>query len=239
MIGKKVLAVIPARSGSKGLPGKNLAQIEGRSLTEIAVDVARQSVHVSHICVSTDSLEIRERVEKTGLSVPWLRDVSLATDDASSVDTVLDALARETEIFGTFDLVVLVEPTAPLRRSTDIDRAVETVLNNVSEVDACITVTQANFHPSAIQRIDSESGYLAPYSRDFERIESRRQDGLPAYLPIGNCFVIKVDTLLAERSFYVRKCVPLVLERYQSIEVDDEFDFDLASYLWAKQAFGP
>lgn len=228
----KILAVIPARAGSKGLPGKNQAKIGGRSLTEIAVLAAKNSKHVTHVCVTTDSVDIQKSIEDLGVPVPWLRDASLSGDEASTFDTVLDALTREANTHGPFDLVVLLEPTAPLRYPSDVDTVIEIILSNIATVDACITVSRVNFHPSAVQKIDTRSGYLIPYSEHLGEIRNRRQDGAPAYLPIGNCFAIKVGSLLSEKTFYAERCRPLILEPHQSIEIDDDFDLQVASFLW-------
>lgn len=235
---KKILAVIPARQGSKGLPGKNLAHVGPYSLVQHAVMAARESSLVTHLRVSTDSEEIKESAEEIGVEVPWFRSARLATDQASSVDVVLDAMEQEAGLPGGFDVVVLLEPTAPLRRPKDVDNVIGILLRDWSDTDACMTVVPANFHPSAILSVDAASQFLMPYSRAFPRIESRRQDGPQAYLPIGNCFAIKAEVLMTTKTFYPEKLRPYILEPCQSIEIDVAQDLLLARQVWNTEKFG-
>lgn len=229
---KKILAVVPARGGSKGLPGKNLARIGPYSLVQHAVLAAADSSLITDLCVSTDSPEIREHVEEIGVQVPWLRAPHLSTDEASTVDVVLDALEREAGKSPNFDVVVLLEPTAPLRKPEDVDHVIRCLLDYWSSRDACITVSATNFHPSAILSIDQNTELLRRYPGAFSAIKNRRQDGPQAYLPIGNCFAIKADVLRRKGTFYPDRLAPYILEPWQSIEIDEENDLSLARMMW-------
>lgn len=234
---KKILGVIAAREGSKGLPGKNLARIGSYSLVQRAVMAAQESSLITHICVSTDSEVIKKSVEEIGVKVPWLREAHLATDTASSVDVVLGALERETETMGSFDVVVLIEPTAPLRKSGDVDSVIRMLLKDWSRADACVTVVAANFHPSAILSVDLETEFLTRYAHAFSEIKNRRQDGPQAYLPIGNCFAIKTQALKEGQTFYTDRLLPHVLDTFQGIEIDQAEDLSLARIIWASKKF--
>lgn len=234
---KRILAVVPARGGSKGLPGKNLAMLGSYSLVQHAALAATASSLITDVCVSTDSPKIRDHVEQIGVEVPWLRATHLATDEASTVDVVLDAFEREAGKSGNFDVVALIEPTAPLRKPGDIDSVLRSLLDNWSSRDACITVAAANFHPSAILSIDQDTELIGLYPGAFSTMENRRQDGPQAFLPIGNCFAIKADVLRETRTFYPEQLAPYILEPWQSIEIDEENDLFLARATWETKGF--
>lgn len=224
---ESVLAVIPARSGSKGLPGKNLMAVGEYSLVGHAITAARASKTVSKVCVSTDSETIRAEAVRLGVDVPWLRSAELSGDESSTAETVIDALTRQSGDDGEFDIVVVMEPTAPLRRKDDVDRCVSMLRDQSLNLDAVITMTPTNFHPSALHRSEKTRQRVIPYLKEFDRIFSRRQDGDVALLPVGNCFAIKSEALLRSRSLYPEKLGALILDRIQSFEVDDLSDLDV------------
>lgn len=224
---ESVLAVIPARSGSKGLPGKNLMAVGEHSLVGHAIRAAKASETVAKVCVSTDSETIRAEAVKLGVEVPWLRSAALSGDESSTAETVIDAMSRQLGDGGEFDIVVVLEPTAPLRRKGDVDRCVSMLRDQSLNLDAVITMTPTNFHPSALYRSEKSEQRVIPYLKEFDRVFSRRQDGEPALLPVGNCFAIKSGALLRSRSLYPEKLGALILDRIQSFEVDDLADLDV------------
>ena len=157
VIQRTIFAVIPARGGSKGIPNKNLVALRGRSLLAHAIDVSLESLLINRICVSTDSELIRLEAEKFGVSVPWLRSEALASDTASTAETVIDATIREIGRPSSGDIIVLLEPTAPLRTSADLDNVITFLIDNWEEFDCCVTITKANFHPSALHKFSDNS----------------------------------------------------------------------------------
>jgi len=226
-----VLAVIPARKGSKGLPGKNMKEFNGKPLLYWTLLAATQSNQITTTILSTDSDEAASLAEQLGIRVPWIRSAELATDEATTADVVIDALRKESLKKKEYRFVLVLEPTSPLRKRGEIDEIVIKLTKTQTTTDAIVTAGRVGFHPSAIMKKD---GALAkPYIEDM-RFENRRQDGEPAYLPTGNCFAIKTDVFLTGRSFYPEKVEIHELEPFQVFEIDDLTDFELVEFLYQR-----
>jgi CMP-N-acetylneuraminic acid synthetase len=221
--GRSVLAIIPARAGSKGLPGKNVRPLCGKPLIAWTVEKARRSTLLDAVVVSTDGADIADIARAYGAEVPGLRPPALATDVASTYDVirhVLDTLRRDDG--REFDYVVLLEPTSPLREDDDIDRML-TALDDASDrFDSIVSVGQVSEHPSIMKRL--VEGRVEPYYGG-ETAAARRQDNPPAYFPFGVAYIAKTAALLEENTFYTRRCAGYPIQRYQNYEIDDLFDF--------------
>ena len=221
--GKSVLAVVPARAGSKGLPGKNIKELCGKPLIAWTIETALKSVHVDEVVVSTDSKEIAEIALRFGASVPFLRPHQLATDEATSfavVEHCLDFYYVERAV--EFDYVVLLEPTSPLRRDTDIDQVLEKLDKNADRFDSIITVGLSKEHPSIAKRIINET-----LTNFFDGVPMvyRRQDYPPACFPFGVAYASKVSQLELEKTFYTERTTGFLIGREQQFEIDDILDF--------------
>jgi CMP-N,N'-diacetyllegionaminic acid synthase len=223
MIGKsRVLAIIPARGGSKGLPGKNIRPMCGKPLLGWTVEKALKSRCVDEVMVSTDSEEIAEVARQHGATVPILRPAELATDTASSYDVIRHAVAYQESVGHVFDYIVLLEPTSPLREDDDIDRMLERLDAHAEEFDSIVSVGEVSHHPSIMKRVDGAR--IQPFYSGLGQT-TRRQDNEPAYFPFGVAYIAKTATLLEENTFYSRRCMPFVIKRYQNYEIDDLHDF--------------
>jgi CMP-N,N'-diacetyllegionaminic acid synthase len=221
--GKKVLAIIPARGGSKGLPGKNIRPMCGKPLIAWSIAAALKSDLLDCVLVSTDSEEIARVARAAGAHVPFLRPDALAGDTASSYDVIGHAVAfLATEEGRSFDYVVLLEPTSPLREDDDIDRMLVLLENNAGQFDAIVSVGEVTEHPSIMKRLDGLG--LAPFAPELAQT-LRRQDNPAAYFPYGVAYIAKTDVLLAENTFYTQRCMHFAIQRYQNYEIDDLFDF--------------
>src|SRR5690349_10929106 len=142
MIGEKsVLGLIAARGGSKGVPGKNIFVVNGRPLIQWSIDAARASRYIDRLILSSDNPAIMDVARNAGCEVPFRRDDALASDTASAIDVVADALMR----VPGYSIVVLLQPTSPLRIAGDIDGAIELLVS--SGAGACVTVREADEHP--------------------------------------------------------------------------------------------
>jgi CMP-N-acetylneuraminic acid synthetase len=221
--GKTVIAIIPARGGSKGLPRKNILPLCGRPLIAWSIDTAAKSRHLDLVLVSTDSPEIAEVAKRYRATVPFLRPAELATDQATSYDVIRHALdycrtAQDRE----FDYVVLLEPTSPLREEDDVDRMLESLDEHAGEFDAIVSVGEVSLHPSIMKRRVGDR--LEPYWAGLAQ-STRRQDNGPAYFPFGVAYIAKTKTLLAENTFYPRRCTSFLIKRYQHYEIDDIYDW--------------
>jgi CMP-N-acetylneuraminic acid synthetase len=218
---RTVLGLIPARSGSKGLPGKNVKELAGTPLIGWSIEQALDSTSIDRVVLSTDSEEFAEVGEAYGADVPFLRPAELAEDDTPSIDVALHALDTLDE---SYDLLALLEPTSPLRASGDLDSAVQKLVGHWGEADALVSVGEIELeHPYLVKDVDKE-GRLVPFvepDNDYHR----RQQFPPAYFPYGVIYLVKTDTLRADRSFYPDRTIPYHIERWQHYEIDDIYDF--------------
>ncbi|MFA6314401.1 MAG: acylneuraminate cytidylyltransferase family protein [Sterolibacterium sp.] len=221
--GNCVLAIIPARGGSKGLPGKNIRELCGKPLIAWSIEKAKKSRHLDEVLVTTDSPEIADVARHYGAAVPFLRPADLATDSASTYDVVRHAMAhyREAEA-REFDYIVLLEPTSPLREDNDIDRMLETLVARADEFDAIISVGQVTEHPSIMKRLVGD--HMEPFCPELVQT-TRRQDNVAAYFPFGVAYIAKTRALLEENTFYTRRCTYFPIKRYQNYEIDDIYDW--------------
>lgn len=220
-----VLAIIPARGGSKGLPGKNLRLLDGRPLVTWPILAALGASMVNRVIVSTDDEAIAEVARAAGADVPFMRPSSLSGDHASSMDVVthaLEILASEGELF---NYVVLLEPTSPLTESSDIDKALSRLKFNSGIADAIVGVSRVeSMHPEYNVRVN-EKGLLSPYlAADFSSLR-RRQDIEPLYFLEGSLYISYVEAFKRHKTFYHDRTIGYEVPRWKSIEVDELFDF--------------
>jgi CMP-N-acetylneuraminic acid synthetase len=220
---KTFLAIIPARGGSKGLPGKNVRAICGKPLIAWSIEKAKKSRYLDMVLVTTDCQEIAEISKQFGAHVPFLRPAELATDEASTYDAIRHALdfIKHTER-KAFDYVVLLEPTSPLREDDDIDRMLELIVSRQEDFDSIISVGEVSEHPSIMKRLIGRR--LEPYCPELIQT-SRRQDNEPAYFPYGVAYIAKTAALLAENTFYTHRSTYFKIRRYQNYEIDDIYGF--------------
>lgn len=227
----KVLAVVPARRGSKALPGKNMKPFCGRPLAAWSLIAASEAEKITKIAVSTDWKELADLSESYGVPVPWLRNPELATDTSSTVEVVLDVIDRERVEGREYDLVIVLEPTAPLRKIGDIDHIISILATRWVDLDSVVTAFVAPFHPSALRKRDGD--YWTSYCEEL-LFHERRQDGVPALVPVGHTFAIKPEVLETERTFYSRRGNFFEVQDFQTVEIDREIDFVLAEVLFSR-----
>lgn len=224
----RINGLITARGGSKGLPGKNIAQAGGRPLIEWSIKAARESC-IERCFVSTDSDEIAEVCRKAGAEVPFLRPAALAADDTPHIDVLLHALDWMETADLLPDYLVLLQPTSPLRLAIDIDSAVDIARNN--DADSVISVFDAPVHPYWIRSLD-EQGCI----RDFMKWPSdsgylRRQILPPAYAMNGAVYVLKVQTLRERKTYFTDRTFGYVMPRERSLDIDTAWDLKVADLL--------
>jgi len=219
---KKVLAVIPARGGSKGIPNKNIVPLMGKPLINWTIEAAQSSQYVDRLILSSDDAHICEIAESAGCEVPFVRREELATDDAKSIDVVLDALDR----VPGFDLVVLLQPTSPLRTSSDIDGCLELLVEQ--GVHSAVSVAPAQEHPYLIYSMDA-GGRLDPFIRAAQQASLRRQDLPGAYSLNGAVYVAEIEWLQKSRSFISGQPAGYVMPKLRSVDIDDPADLKLAA----------
>lgn len=223
--GASVLAVVTARGGSKGLPGKNLRPLGGRPLIAWTIAAAQAAAGVDRLILSSDDPDIMAVAGEAGCEVPFRRAPELSGDAAGSIEVVLDALDR----VPGYDLVVLLQPTSPLRTAADIDGVLDRM--TACSAPACVSVSEAPAHPWLVYG-EGEDGRLNPFATVPAGASLRRQDLPPAWMLNGAVYAAEVDWLRRTRSF-VRPgetaIWPMPPER--SIDIDTLEDFEAAERL--------
>lgn len=199
---------------------KNIKSFSGEPLIHYTIRAAENSEHLDHVVVSTDDAEIMEKAEERGVDVVE-RPAELATDEASTIDAVLHVLE---ELDEEFDIVVLLQPTSPLRTSEDIDSAVEKFIK--SDARSVVGVTEPQHPPHQAMEIN-DKGYLTPMFGG-EYFDTRTQDLPHAYRPNGAVFVLTSDDLREEKDFYLSPVEPYVMPLERSMDIDTELDFFIA-----------
>jgi CMP-N-acetylneuraminic acid synthetase len=218
-----VLAIIPARGGSKGLPGKNIREICGKPLIAWSINQAMASKFIDTTVVTSDCPRIISIAEQHGAQVPFVRPKELAADNSTTIEVVVHALNYYDKNLGMkFDYCVLVEPTAPLREKDDIDCMIKKLDQLKDRYDSIVSIGEATEHPSIMKVCDGD--YLRPLFPEIHK-GSRRQDYDRVFWPYGGLFVNKVDILFRENSLYSRRLTFHKLKRYQCCEIDDLQDF--------------
>ncbi|MFA7345313.1 MAG: acylneuraminate cytidylyltransferase family protein [Terrimicrobiaceae bacterium] len=222
----KILAVIPARGGSKRVPQKNIRTLGGRSLIVRAIEGAQGIPEISEILVSTDDSSIAEIAKSAGAVVPWLRPAVLSTDSATLVDVALHALDWYEKEKGEVTGIMVLQPTCPFRKKASIQEAILLFKNN--DARSVVSFSPAKSHPYwCYQNIN---GRMVPFvEMCIDHLMS--QDFPPAYVSNGAIYLMSPETLKKERSFRPKNLVPLLLsDPNESIDIDTEEDWENAEY---------
>ena len=223
----KNLAIIPARSGSKGLKDKNIRILNGKPLLAYTIDAAKESGLFDEILVSTDSEEYAEIAKQYGASVPFLRDSELSGDNASSWDVVKDVLEKLKKFGREFDTVALLQPTSPLRSASDIINGYN--IFNEKSANFVVAVCEIDHSPLWSNTIPSDGSLVNFINSDVAK--TPRQD-LPVYYRInGALYIIKTEYLIDSRNLYGDRSFSIIMKRENSIDIDEELDFLIAEYL--------
>lgn len=217
-----VLAIIPARGGSKGVPGKNVRRLAGRPLVEYAARAARESGVIDRIIVSTDSPEIAELACAAGIEVPFMRPAALAEDDTPMLPVLRHALDELAADGWIPEIIVLLQPTSPLRRPEHIRDAVRMLRQTGADSVVSVVEVPRHLSPDYLMRI--EDGVLRPFLPDGARV-TRRQDARPAYSRDGTVYAFRRTTLERFGSIYGEDCRPLWLDPADSLSIDSPADW--------------
>jgi CMP-N,N'-diacetyllegionaminic acid synthase len=220
-----VLGLIPARGGSKGIRDKNIRPLRGRTLLEYAARAASASGVIDRTVLSTDSEQIAAEGRRLGIEVPFIRPAELARDDTPMLPVIEHAVDFLEQRGWQPEIVVLLQPTSPLRKADHIRNAVQELRE--SAADSVVTVVQLPRHlsPDYVMRI--EEGRLVPFLPEGASV-SRRQDARPAFERDGTVYAFWRKTLRETRSIYGRDCRPLILSPAESLTLDTLEDWDEA-----------
>lgn len=222
---KKILAIIPARGGSKRLPRKNILPIAGKPLIQWTIEASLDSKYIDSTFVSTDCSEIAETAKSCGAQVPYLRSDILSNDTATSMDVVLDAIDNYERSGQVFDFVLLLQPTSPLRTTGDIDGAIE--MFQSKSADAVVSVTECEHSPLWSNTLPSDFS-LSNFIPDSV-LKQRSQD-LPKYYRLnGAIYLFNVKHVKEGISYLsLPRSFAYAMDKSHSIDIDDNFDFSVA-----------
>ena len=223
---KRVLALITARAGSKGIPGKNIKPLDGLPLIAWTIKAAQQSAYIDRLILSTDGDDIARTAQAYGCDVPFMRPAELARDDSTSMDVIEHALSSLAQ---TYDYLLLLQPTSPFRTGADIDRFVEFAMSTPAKT--VVSVSKLKKHPMYMYYIEDER--LVPFL-DNGKVQLRRQDMPAAYEHNGALYFSEIEHLLNVRSFNTACVTPYVTEGPINIDIDTPEDWDYAEFLAAR-----
>ena len=229
----KVLALIPARGGSRRLPGKNLLKLCGEPITVWSIKAAQQSKYVDRIVVSTDSDEIAEVARAAGADVPFMRPNYLASDTASSLDVVNHALNELNQKGQCYEFIVLLQPTSPLRTSKHIDESFE--LLQSKDADAIVGVTELDHPIELTNRLPDDFSMKGFFTTDSHL---RSQDFPKRYRVNGAIYLVRVESLIKENTIFLSdRIYAYKMDREVSVDIDTTYDLKLADALFDRDEF--
>lgn len=223
----KILGVIPARGGSKGVVGKNIKPLSGKPLIAYSIEAATSSL-LSKVIVSTDDEKIMQVAHQFGAATPFVRPSNLASDTAKSIDVAKHALQQMELLDDTeYDAIMLLQPTTPFRNTSDINEAIK-ILSNTPDADSVISVVDVLAHHPARMKF-LEDGILIdpPFCEAYEN--QNRQELEPMYIRNGAIYLTKRNTLL-NNSYKGKKCMALIMPQERSVNIDTIDDFEFAEW---------
>ncbi|XQY91546.1 cytidylyltransferase domain-containing protein [Metabacillus sp. HB246100] len=226
-----IVAIIPARGGSKGLPKKNIKILAGKPLIAHTIDVAIKCKYIDRVLVSTDDIEIANISKAYGAEVPFLRPENLATDEATTIDVLRHAIEFLEDNMTDIKHVVLLQPTSPLRSVEDLNHALEKYTKKSDGV-ALISVCEAQSHPYLLKTIDCDM--LIDFV-DKQQTVTRRQDLPIVYEINGGIYVCPKENIL-KGYIYTDPATPFIMNKENSVDIDDEVDFLLAEAILKKRS---
>jgi CMP-N-acetylneuraminic acid synthetase len=231
-----ILGVIPARGGSKSVPRKNLADLLGKPLIAYTIEAAKHSRRLSHYVVSSEDAEILAVAKELGAPAPFVRPQELASDQAPSLPVVQHAIREMERMQGlTFDYVVLLQPTTPMRRAEDIDAALDKLI--ATGADSVISVCDVGaYHPARMRRIVDDRLVELPIKEPREM--ARRQDLPPVYIRNGAIYAARRDLVMIENSMVGEDCRAFVMPEERSVNIDGRLDLLMAEILMREEQVG-
>ncbi|MGB0909594.1 MAG: cytidylyltransferase domain-containing protein [Nitrospirales bacterium] len=230
--GQRILAVVPARGGSKGIPRKNLCKVGGKSLIAHAAQTVQALSWIDRAILSTDDEEMAEEGRTHGLDVPFLRPADLAGDEASSVGMWQHAwLQSEEQYKSRFEISILLQPTTPLRQPEEVEQTVRALVEGNHQAAATVSPVPGHFTPQKILTID-HAGCLNFFCEDGAQ-HSLRQTSSPYFSRNGLCYAVTRENLIDKGYIVEHDCVGVVLNRY-IVNIDDPFELELANFLFQR-----
>jgi len=225
-MGGDILAIIPARSGSKGLKDKNIKKLNGKPMIAYTIEAANESGIFKDVIVSTDSRKYAETAEEYDAEVPFFRPQRLAEDDSTTNDVIIHSLEEMKKRNKGYNYFMLLQPTSPLRNSKNIKEAYDLLLQK--EANAVVSICETDHNPLLANTLDESLSLDNFINKD----ENKRRQELPTYYRLnGAIYLAKVDYFLKYNDFYHKKSFAYIMSKKESIDVDDIIDFKLAQQI--------
>ncbi|WP_294725989.1 acylneuraminate cytidylyltransferase family protein [uncultured Fusobacterium sp.] len=227
---KKILAVIPARGGSKGIPSKNIFNVGGQPLIKYTIDCAKNSKYLDRAVISTDSLEIKRVAEEYGGDVPFMRPAELALDTSKTIDSIVHAVNTLKEIGEEYDYVMIIQNTVPLRKGWHVDESIEKIVD--SNERSLVSVTEVEQHPILMRTLNEDGTLknLLPMSSTM-----RRQDFPKFYKVDGAIAIQKIDEEFNLDTSINDGKLAYIMESKYSIDIDNYIDIKVIEYYLEKE----
>lgn len=227
--GKRVLAIIPARGGSKGIPKKNIIDLLGKPLLYYSIKSAKESKYIDKVILSTDDIEIAEVGKSLGAEIPFLRPEEISGDKAKSIDAFIHAIKEMEKTEEKYDYILLLQNTSPLRQGWHIDEALEKMIE--SNERSLVSVSEVIEHPCIMRMLDEngKTSNLMDMNGD-----TRRQDFPPIYIVNGAIYIQKNDEHLNLDTNLNGGKLAYVMPREYSVDIDEYLDLDIATHYLKK-----
>ena len=224
-----MLAIIPARSGSKGLLNKNIKLLNKRPLIAWSIIAASKSSFISRIVVSTDSKEIAKVANKYGAEVPFLRPKYLATDDAKAIDNYIYTVKKIKKNYSyASDNFVVLQPTSPIRDSKDIDKAIK--LYYLKKADSVLSCCESSLAPFTLMNLNKNNKMMISKNKKLKKIMNRQEIN-PYYTPNGSIYVLNLKNLIKYKSYFSNKSFAHLMSKEKSVDINDLSDLRYAEFL--------
>ena len=226
---KKVIAIIPARAGSKGVLNKNIKSLNGKPLISYTIEEAKKSKFIDKLIVSTDSKEIADISLSQGASVPFIRPSELSTDSSLTFDVIKHTMNFLKDKDEHYDIIVLLQPTTPFRKVESIDKAILTLKKSNKYTSVVSVIDVEGNHPLRMKKIEGD--YLTNYTdQGFENMNPRNE--LPkVYIRSGAIYAILTKNFYEEQSLVSNLCAPIILDKIETINIDSPLDFKFCEFI--------
>lgn len=230
-----MIAIIPARGGSKGVPGKNIKSLCNKPLIAYSIEAALSSELVDRVIVSTDCNAIAEVAKKYGAEIPFMRPSELAQDKSLAIDNYIYTMNRLNENMShPYQEFIVLQPTSPLRTSKDVDESIKLFFK--MKANSVISVTEAEHPVTWYKKIDSK-GCLKEYC-SYDSGNKNRQEIEQAYIPNGAIYIFNLIVLKKTLNYYSDRTYAYIMPHNKSLDIDNYFDFEFAEFLMSRNAVG-
>jgi len=225
-----IIAIIPARSGSKRLPRKNIKVLDSLPLISWTINVAKEVKGLSQIIVSTDNQEIADIAKESGALVPWLRPKDISKDDSTIIEVLIHCLSWLDANDNRPDAIMVLQPTSPFRKAETIERAIDSFKEGGGK--SVIGVSDSGHcHPHWSFTLDGND-IIPSYP---EGINQRSQILPKTFFVNGYVYIVKTDTIYNDQTLFTKKCIPIEVPQEESIDIDTEWDWNLAEFQLLKR----